>query len=106
MQASQKVYKIVRTIPAGKVTTYGNLARACGIRSARAVGQILHRNNDTATPCHRVVFADGSLSESYAFGGAEEQKMKLVSEGVKFAGDKVDLKASLVTNSKLIQLGE
>jgi alkylated DNA nucleotide flippase Atl1 len=51
-----------------------------------------HKNSDPAqVPCHRVVFADGSLSKNYAFGGEKAQRAKLKSEGVKLIGEKVDL---------------
>lgn len=43
-------------------------------------------------PCHGVVFADGSLSKNYAFGGLKKQKEKLEKEGVIFKGNKVNLK--------------
>jgi len=92
MTFTEQVYSMVRKIPRGRVMTYGEVARAIGRpRAARAVGQALHRNDDPEnTPCHRVVFADGSLSNSYAFGGEGVQKAKLLSEGVAFIGEKVD----------------
>ncbi len=89
----QKVYGIVKSIPMGEVMTYGQVARILGTRDARRVGQALHANKDKNVPCHRVIFANGSLAPNYAFGGAEEQKKKLLEEGVRFEGDKVDLKS-------------
>jgi methylated-DNA-protein-cysteine methyltransferase-like protein len=82
------VYQEVKKIPAGKVMTYGQVARAIGTRDPRRVGQALHANKNPEVPCHRVVFADGHLAPNYAFGGAEEQKKRLMAEGVKFKGDK------------------
>jgi methylated-DNA-protein-cysteine methyltransferase-like protein len=80
-----QVYELVRQIPEGYVTTYGEIAHALGTRDARRVGHALHANPDSdLTPCHRVVTKDGKLSESYAFGGSFEQYAKLKSEGVKF----------------------
>jgi len=92
----EKVYAVVRKISRGSVMTYGQVACAIGHpRAARAVGQALHRNDDSGkTPCHRVVFADGSLSNSYAFGGLGVQKAKLEQEGVPFIGDRVVKKYS------------
>ena len=86
-----EVYKIVRLIPVGKVATYGQIAMILGTRDSRRVGQALHANKDRSVPCHRVVFADGSLAPGYAFGGLSEQMKKLKKEGVKFVGEKVDL---------------
>ncbi|KXK09890.1 MAG: MGMT family protein [Candidatus Dojkabacteria bacterium] len=93
--ASDAVFRSLRLVPKGRVVTYGQLASASGIKSARAVGRILHNNPNIETnPCHRVVFADGSLSESFAFGGFEAQYELLRSEGVFFSKNKVDLKIS------------
>lgn len=80
-----QVYSLVQQVPAGYVTTYGDIARALGTRDARRVGHALHANpSGEVTPCHRVVTKDGQLSESYAFGGSLEQYGKLVREGVTF----------------------
>lgn len=81
----QQVYALVRQIPEGYVTTYGDIAQALGTKDARRVGHALHANpSGDTTPCHRVVTIDGRLSESYAFGGSLEQYAKLVSEGITF----------------------
>lgn len=80
-----QVYDLVRQIPEGYVTTYGEIARALGTRDARRVGHALHANpSGDLTPCQRVVTKDGKLSESYAFGGSIEQYAKLKEEGVTF----------------------
>lgn len=93
----QQVYDLVQTVPAGKVTTYGALAKALRTQDSRRVGQALHANPDSdLTPCHRVVFADGRLAPGYAFGGPNEQLRRLQLEGVHFLDDgKVDLKSCL-----------
>ncbi len=85
MNFFSQVYSLVRQIPAGSVTTYGEIARALGTCDARRVGHALHANpSGDTTPCHRVVTKDGQLSESYAFGGSIEQYAKLHEEGVTF----------------------
>jgi len=90
------VYGLVARIPKGKVLTYGAVARELGLKTPRQVGWILHRNNDPEhVPCHRVVFANGSLSGNYAFGGSDAQRQWLKSEGVVFKGEKVDMAKSL-----------
>ncbi len=86
----QKVYAAVSQIPVGKVMTYGQVAKCAGT-GARAVGRILHRNQSPEVPCHRVVFADGHLSDAFAFGGCWEQRKRLEAEGVKFIGERVDM---------------
>ncbi|MFA5927257.1 MAG: MGMT family protein [Patescibacteria group bacterium] len=93
---TEKVYRCVSLIPPGKVATYGQVAKLCGMKSARAIGNILHKNPDPSSiPCHRVVNSLGRVSAQYAFGGAESQTKKLLTEGVIFAGDRVDLDSSL-----------
>lgn len=90
----ERVYEAVKQIPKGKVSTYGDIARAIGApRCARQVGWALHVNPEQGViPCHRVVFKDGSLAPGFAFGGSEAQKAMLVSEGVAFTKDgKVDM---------------
>ncbi len=94
MLLKNEVYKIVSKIPKGKVKTYGEIAKLVGT-SPRAVGQILHKNkNPKKVPCHRVVFANGSLSKNYAFGGIKKQKELLLNEKIKFSKGKALLRNS------------
>lgn len=80
----ERVYDVVRGIPAGKVMTYGQVASKLGTRDARRVGHALHANRDSSgCPCHRVVNKEGRLAPGYAFGGPNEQKNRLLAEGVK-----------------------
>ena len=93
----EKVYEFVKSIPRGKVATYGQIALYLGNRNfARVVGNILHGNPDPEhIPCHRVVNAQGKLVRSYAFGGVAAQRCLLVSEGVVFKNNQVvDLSVS------------
>ncbi|HSW89409.1 MAG TPA: MGMT family protein [Patescibacteria group bacterium] len=91
------VYEKLREVPKGKVVTYGQLAKLVGHpKAARAVGLFMRTNPDApATPCHRVVASDGKLTGYSAPGGVAKKKQMLLDEGVKFNGDKVDLKASM-----------
>ena len=89
------VYAILKTIPAGNVMTYGQVAERLGNKNlARTVGNILHDNPDPANiPCHRVVNAKGKVAEHYAFGGADAQRAKLEAEGIVFEQNgRIDLK--------------
>ncbi len=92
----EKVYSLLRTVPKGKVTTYGEIARVLGM-SPRVVGTALHLNPDNDdNPCHRVVNRDGRVAPGFAFGGPGIQKKLLEAEGVKFIDDHhVDLKNHL-----------
>lgn len=93
MSFFQNVYEYVKKVPAGKVVTYGRVARAIGSpRASRQVGWALHCNPAFGEiPCHRVVFADGSLTPGFAFGGIGVQKAMLEGEGVEVSDGKVDL---------------
>lgn len=90
----QKVYDFLLTIPKGKVVTYGQIAEALGNKHlARAVGNFLHVNPDPDRyPCHKVVNAQGKLSENFGFGGKEEQRRRLEKEGIEVVNGAVDLK--------------
>lgn len=92
-----RIYDVVKHIPQGKVMTYGQVARLANVATPRVVGFALHINKDPQhIPCHRVVFADGSLTKGYAFGGEGVQKERLEQEGVLFTKQgKVNLESSL-----------
>ncbi|MBI2034611.1 MAG: MGMT family protein [Candidatus Levybacteria bacterium] len=90
----EDIYKIVRSIPKGNVMTYGDVAFILSSqlgfpsrRLARVVGYSLHANKDVNTPCHRVVNKQGRLAPNFAFDGWEEQRRRLLSEGVSFLGE-------------------
>jgi len=87
------VYNLVRKIPKGKVTTYGEIARKIGDKKyARAVGNALHNNPYFGdVPCHRVVNREGKLAENFAFKSLKSQKSMLEAEGVEICDNKVDL---------------
>lgn len=88
-----KVYNYLLTIPKGKVVTYGKIAEFLGDKKlARVVGNILHKNPDEKKyPCYKVVNVKGELSNSFAFGGIEEQKNRLEQDGIIVKNYKVDL---------------
>ena len=80
----QQVYRIVRAVPPGKVTTYGTVAILAGRPGgARTVGwamRALQRGTDV--PWHRVINAQGRISPPSP--SAELQRALLESEGVEF----------------------
>ena len=79
---NEDVYDILRKIPAGKVSTYGDIAKALGHpSSARIIGRILGENpNPIQVPCHRVVMSNGKLG-GYKHG-IERKKELLEKEGL------------------------
>lgn len=93
MSLEKKIYKKLLEVPSGKVTTYGELAKAVGMKNGqRAVGQIMNKNPYPAlVPCHRVILSSGKVG-GYAYG----QKIKinmLAREGISIRDGKIlDLK--------------
>lgn len=78
---SEKVYRVVRKIPKGKVLTYKEVARRAGRPNAyRAAGNILNKNYDPEIPCHRVIRSDGKIG-GYNRGVVNKRKI-LKKEGI------------------------
>jgi methylated-DNA-protein-cysteine methyltransferase-like protein len=89
----KRVYKVVRLIPSGRVSTYGLIAKSLGApKSARVVGYAMnasHKINDV--PAHRVVNRIGLLTGKHHFSGTNLMKELLESEGIV-------VKDNLITN--------
>jgi len=84
------VLNLIKQIPAGKVTTYGEIAREItgSVRAARAVGQAVAKNPyPVIVPCHRVVRRDGDVG-GYSLGVAMKIRL-LKEEGIELKGGKV-----------------
>ncbi|MRN40421.1 MAG: methylated-DNA--[protein]-cysteine S-methyltransferase [Nitrosopumilales archaeon] len=80
----QDVYVLLSKIPPGKVSTYGDIAKALGHpKAARAIGRIIANNpNPISIPCHRVVKSNGEIG-GFAYG--EQRKREILEkEGIKF----------------------
>lgn len=79
------VIEIVKTIPYGRATSYGAIAKAAGFPNmSRMVGKVLS-NCDSATnniPAHRVVNSKGELSGRESFGSSHEMEHLLAKEGI------------------------
>ncbi len=83
---AQRILACVDAIPRGRVMTYGDVAEFAGTRSARTVGRVLAHDGGTV-PWHRVLRCDGSLPDHLC----TEQRQRLLSEGVRFVGARVEL---------------
>ncbi len=85
----RQVYAAARTIPPGRVVTYGALAGmiGAGIAASRQIGQSLGRNPfPIVVPCHRIVGAHGGLGGFSAPGGAATKRLLLTIEDARLAG--------------------
>ena len=80
----EKVYKVVRLIPEGKVTSYGAIAKYIGAtKSSRTVGWAMNAShNDETVPAHRVVNRKGLLTGKHHFGGTNLMQQLLENEGI------------------------
>jgi O-6-methylguanine DNA methyltransferase len=85
---TRRVLSIVRRIPVGRVTTYGQVARLAGKpRAARAVGNIMRDARAPGLPYHRVIAAGGGLG---GYGGNLALKRSLlIAEGLSVTGKRV-----------------
>ena len=83
----EAIWALVRTVPAGKVTTYGDVAKALGNpRLSRTVGFAMHDAPEDV-PCQRVVNRFGGLSDALSPLGKESHRLLLELEDVPFRGD-------------------
>jgi methylated-DNA-protein-cysteine methyltransferase related protein len=81
----QRIYAVVRRIPAGRVATYGQVASLAGLAGhARQVGYALHALSENSTVTwHRVVNAQGGISTRSVPGAELVQQQLLAREGVR-----------------------
>ena len=80
----ERVFEIVRRIPAGRVMTYGQLAEILGEGyTARTVGFVMH-SADQSVPWQRVINAQGACSTGRVIVPPDLQQRMLESEGVRF----------------------
>jgi methylated-DNA-protein-cysteine methyltransferase related protein len=85
-ERAAEVLRRVRTVPEGRVTTYGDLSP----RAPRFAGAVLSACHDESVPWQRIVRADGSLPKG------ERQRRLLDAEGVPFRGERVDMREAWV----------
>ncbi len=83
---AQEVLRRARSVPRGRVTTYGDLSP----RAPRFAGAVLFACDLPEVPWQRIVRADGSLAKG------DRQRRLLEAEEVPFAGARVDMRAAWV----------
>jgi methylated-DNA-protein-cysteine methyltransferase related protein len=87
------VYRLIKKIPRGRVTTYGELARALRLPGgARAVGYAMAATpSGRGIPWHRVIGAGGRIRVPEPY--ASKQRKMLETEGIALDGGVIDMKA-------------
>ncbi len=88
------IYPIIANIPAGFVASYGQVATLAGYpQNSRLVGRLLKQMpDDSVIPWHRVVNSQGKISFPAGSDKYQEQRQKLLLEGVSFKNDKVNMR--------------
>jgi methylated-DNA-protein-cysteine methyltransferase related protein len=82
--------RIIRSVPKGRVSTYGKVAAAAGYPLYhRAVARLLRRDTLDGLPWQRIVGAGGEIK--LRGEAAAEQRLRLSMEGIKFRGKRVDM---------------
>ena len=87
-----QVYEVVKLIPAGRVTSYGAIAKYLGTGgSARTVGWAMNASHTHPEfiPAHRVVNRNGLLTGKHHFDSPNAMKELLENEGLQFDGDQI-----------------
>jgi methylated-DNA-protein-cysteine methyltransferase-like protein len=92
-ESFERIWATIRRIPLGRVATYGQIAAEAGYpKRPRLTAQALaHVPPGMEIPWYRVINAQGRISIPEGSAGHREQKRRLKGEGVKFAGERVDL---------------
>lgn len=88
----QQVYEVVKKIPAGKVTSYGAIAKYLGTTgSARMVGWAMNASHTSKEfiPAHRVVNRNGLLTGKHHFDTPNAMRELLENEGLKVTNDQI-----------------
>ena len=89
MLFEEKVLKLTKRIPKGKITTYKLIAEKLNTHAYRAVGTALHNNKrPIIISCHRVVNSDGFVG-GYAKGTSKKINL-LKKEGIKIKSKKIE----------------
>jgi methylated-DNA-protein-cysteine methyltransferase related protein len=86
-----EILKRVRSTPAGYVRTYGDVSPG----APRIAGAVLNHSHDPTLPWHRIVRADGTVTQG------ERQRRLLEREGVPFLGERVDMRAARLPEAPL-----
>ena len=88
----EKIYILVRSIPKGKVSTYGAIAEKIGSRlTARMVGWAMNSSHRAKpkVPAHRVVNRNGMLTGKHHFGSPTLMEELLKAEGIEVKNDQI-----------------
>lgn len=86
------IYDVVRAIPSGRVSSYGAIAAAIGVKSgARMVGYAMNHSHTVhpPVPAHRVVNRNGLLTGKHHFNPPQQMQQLLETEGIQVKNDQI-----------------
>lgn len=94
---NEKIYRLLKKVPKGKITTYKALAEAAGTKAYRAVGQAMRCNPYAPiVPCHRVVASDGKIG---GFMGTKEKNSKEIKKKIRMLkGEGIKIKSNRIVD--------
>ena len=85
MTVYQRIYRVIRRVPRGRVATYGQIAEMAKASGPRQVGYALHALPDGHdVPWHRIINARGAISLDSGIGGGNLQRAMLEAEKIVF----------------------
>jgi len=84
------VYSILKELPVGRITTYGDLAKVVGdVRYSRLIGRFMRENAHPETiPCYKVVKSDGTLG-GYGLGLEKKKELLAKKDGILVKNGKI-----------------
>ncbi|RMA79385.1 MGMT family protein [Umboniibacter marinipuniceus] len=93
---NDQVYSILSQIPAGSVTSYGEIAKLAGYPShARQVARVLKNlPKDTKLPWHRVLNSRHHIALPIDSPSGQQQRQRLLDEGAQIVGVRVSFPSS------------
>lgn len=89
MNFEEKVWKLLKKIPSGKVSTYRLIAEKLRTKAYRAVGTVCHKNTNPNIPCYRVVRSDGTVGICHVDSCHKKRIRSLRKEGIEIEGNKI-----------------
>jgi methylated-DNA-[protein]-cysteine S-methyltransferase len=89
MKFEKRVWKLLKKIPRGKITTYRLLAKKMNSKAYRAVGSACHKNTNPNVPCYRVVRSGGIIGICHLDSCHKNRIRRLKKDGIKIKGNRI-----------------
>lgn len=81
--------EILARIPRGKVSTYKELAKACGM-NPRSAAAMLRKNSDQNFPCYKIVMSSGRVG---GYNRGVRKKIRLLrKDGIEIKNNRINVR--------------